>query len=116
LYPLGITLDFWEETIYYRPRWQTRNSRKAFLLITFIGGHVRKSNKSTMLIGFSRFPHGFDLLEDNVHAMDSPFIHELDILGAQVGPFIQGSSHYPQPSWGTLLKLYASARHYIHKA
>jgi hypothetical protein len=44
----------------------------AFLLITSIGGHARKSNNSTMLERFSKLPHGFDLLEGNVHAMDSP--------------------------------------------
>jgi hypothetical protein len=35
-----------------------------------------------MLIGFSGFPHGFDLLEGDVHEMDSPPIHELEMLGA----------------------------------
>jgi len=58
-----------------------------------------------MLIGFSRLPHVFDLVEGNIHAMDSPLIHELDMPSAQVGPFIQGSSHDPPPSWGTLSKL-----------
>jgi hypothetical protein len=58
-----------------------------------------------MLVGFSRLPHGFDLLEGNVHAMYSLPAHELEMLGAQVGPFMQGSSHDPPPSWGTLLKL-----------
>jgi hypothetical protein len=32
-----------------------------------------------MLIGFSKLPHGFDLLEGNVHAMDSPPTHELEM-------------------------------------
>jgi hypothetical protein len=38
LYPLGITLDFWEEIIYYRLGWQTRDNHKTFLPVTFIGG------------------------------------------------------------------------------
>jgi hypothetical protein len=54
--------------------------------MTFIGGHIRKSR--TMLAGFLRLLHGFDLSEGNVHAMNSPPTHELEILGAQVGPFI----------------------------
>jgi hypothetical protein len=41
-----------------------------------------------MLIRFSRLLHGFDLLEGNAHVMDSPLVHELEMLGAQVGPFI----------------------------
>ncbi len=49
---------------------------------TFIKGHVRKSSNSTMLVGILGLPHGFDLLEGNVHAMDSPPTHELDIPGA----------------------------------
>jgi len=74
LYPLRITLIFWEETTYYQPRWQTGNNRKVFLPITFIRGHARKSNNSMMFIRFSRLPHGFDLLEGNVHAMDAPLL------------------------------------------
>ncbi len=97
-YLLGVTLDFWEETTYYQPRWQTRDSHKAFLPIIFIRGHARKSNNLMMSIGFSGLPHGFDLLEGKVHAMDSPPIHELKMLSAQVGPFIQGSSRDFPPS------------------
>jgi len=59
-----------------------------------------------MLIGFSRLPHGFDLLEGNVHAMDNPPTHhELEMPSAQVGPFIEGSSCDPPPSWGMLSEL-----------
>jgi len=74
LYPLGITLDFWEEITYYQLGWQTRNTHKAFMPITFIRGHAKKSSNSTMLARFSGLPHGFDLLEGNVHAMDSPLL------------------------------------------
>jgi hypothetical protein len=84
--------------------------------ITFIGGHARKSNNSTMLTGFSRLPYGFDLLEGNVHTMDSPPIDELKMLSAQVGPFIQDSSCDLPSSWGTLSKLKALAKHYINQA
>jgi len=38
LYPLGVTIDFWEETAYYQPGWQIRASHKASLLMRFIGG------------------------------------------------------------------------------
>jgi hypothetical protein len=114
LYPLGVTLDFWEEIAYYRLGWQIKDSHKAFLEVNFIRGCVGKSNNSTMLVGFSRLFDGFDLLKGNVHVMDNLPAHELEMLGAQVRPFMQGSSHDPPPSWGTLLELQASTEHYIH--
>ncbi len=95
-------MDFWEENVYYWLGWQTRDSHKAFLPVTFIAGHVGKSSNLTILVGFSRLPHGFDFLEGNVHVMDSLPTHELEMLGVQVGPFMQGLSHDPPPSWGTL--------------
>jgi hypothetical protein len=58
LYPLKVTIDFWEETAYYRPGWQTRANHKVSLLVRFIGGQSGKSNKSTMLAGFLGLPHG----------------------------------------------------------
>jgi len=67
LYPLRVTIDFWEETAYYCPRWQTRARHKASLPMKFIGGQVGKSKKSTMLGGFSGLPHGLELLENNIH-------------------------------------------------
>ncbi len=39
----------------------------------FIGGHSKKSNKSTMLARFIGLPHGFELLERNIHDHDDPF-------------------------------------------
>jgi hypothetical protein len=38
----------------------------------FIGGQLGKSNKSTILVGFSSLSHGFELLEGNVHDQDAP--------------------------------------------
>jgi hypothetical protein len=38
----------------------------------FIKGQVGKSIKSIMLVGFSSFTHGFELLEGNVHDQDAP--------------------------------------------
>lgn len=51
-----------------------------------------------MLARISRLPHGFELLEGNVHVMDSPHTHELEMLGAQVGLGIQDSSRDLPPS------------------
>jgi hypothetical protein len=36
LYPMGFTLDFWEEIASYRPRWQADDGRKASLPSRFI--------------------------------------------------------------------------------
>jgi hypothetical protein len=36
LYPMGFTLDFWEETVSYRPRWQAGDGRKVSLPARFI--------------------------------------------------------------------------------
>jgi hypothetical protein len=36
----------------------------------FVKGHLGKSKKSIMLIGFSNLPHGFELMEDNIHNQD----------------------------------------------
>jgi hypothetical protein len=36
LYPLGFTLDFWEETRSYRPGWQSGDGRTALLPAQFI--------------------------------------------------------------------------------
>jgi hypothetical protein len=36
LYPMGFTLDFWEETASYRPGWQVGDGRKVSLLARFI--------------------------------------------------------------------------------
>ncbi len=58
LYPLGVTIDFWEEISYYC---LDGISHKVSFSMKFIGGQVGKSNKSTMVGGFSSFPHGFEL-------------------------------------------------------
>jgi len=42
LYPLGVTIDFWEEIAYYCLGWQTGASHKASLPMRFIGGASRK--------------------------------------------------------------------------
>jgi hypothetical protein len=81
LYRLGITIDFWEETAYYYPCWQIGTSHKASLLMKFIGGQARKSNKSTMLARFSSLPHGLELLEANVHDQDAPPNGKLAVSG-----------------------------------
>ena len=36
LYPMGFTIDFWNETTAYRPRWQVGNGRQATLPTRFI--------------------------------------------------------------------------------
>ncbi len=66
-YPLGIMLDFWEEIVYYQLGWQIGASHKALLPMTFIRRQTKNSNKSTMLVRFLGLPHGFELLECDIH-------------------------------------------------
>jgi len=48
----------------------------------FIKGQTRKSNKSIMLVRFLSLPHGFKLLESNIHDHDAFRTNELVRLGA----------------------------------
>ncbi len=66
-YPLRIMLDFWEEIVYYQLGWQIEVSHKALIPMTFIRLQTKHSNKSTMLVRFLGLPHGFDLLEHDIH-------------------------------------------------
>jgi len=76
-----------------------------FLPIFFIGGHARKSTKSTMLARFLRLPNGYDLLEGNIHAQDMPPESELKMLCANGKPSIHASPLDPTPPWRILSKL-----------
>jgi hypothetical protein len=51
LYPLGITIDFWEETAYYHPGWQTRVNHKASLLVKFIRGGASRNFLKVNYVG-----------------------------------------------------------------
>jgi hypothetical protein len=59
-YPIGVTIDFWEETAYCCPSWQIGASHKASLPMKFLRGQVGKSIKSIMLVGFLGIPYGFE--------------------------------------------------------
>ncbi len=85
-YPLGVTIDFWEEIAYYCPGWQIGTSHEASLLVKFIGGQVGKSNKSALLAEFLGLPHGLELLEGNVHDQDAPPNGELAMSRPQGMP------------------------------
>jgi len=42
LYPLGVTIDFWEETTYYYLNWEIGSNQKTSLPVKFIGKVIRK--------------------------------------------------------------------------
>lgn len=46
--------------------------RKALLAVRFIMEQIGIFNKPNMLGKFSRLPHGFELLEGNIHDQDEP--------------------------------------------
>jgi hypothetical protein len=81
LYPLGVTIDFWEKTADYHPKCKIGISCKVSLLVRFVGGQVGKSNKFTMLFRFSSLAHGFGLLEGNIHDQDELPNGELAMSG-----------------------------------
>jgi hypothetical protein len=97
LYPLGVTIDFWEETAYLCPSWQIGASHKASLLVKFISGQSRKSNKSTIL---TSLPHGLELLEGNVHYHDAIPNGELVVSRPQGMPIIPIFPLDLKPPWG----------------
>jgi hypothetical protein len=79
---------------------------KASLLVRFIEGHGKKTNKLTMLVGFSSFPHGLELLEGNIfHDKDEPFNNELTISKVSKMSFIKELALDLMPLWGMLSKL-----------
>jgi hypothetical protein len=114
LYPLGVTIDMWEEITYYRPSWQIGINHKASLPMRFIGVQEGKSNKSTMLVGFSSLPHGLELLEGNIHDQYAPLNGELAVLGPHGTLIILVSPLDSRPPWGTLTKFQTLVSHYIH--
>jgi hypothetical protein len=116
LYPLGVIIDFWEEIAYYQSRWYIEASHKTSLLVKFIGKQARKSNKSIMLVGFFGFPHGFELLEGNIHDQDVPPSGELMMLRPQRIPLIPIFPLDPRPTWGTLTKFQALVSKNTHQA
>ncbi len=104
LYPLGVTIDFWEEIAYYHFVWHTKVNHKVSLLLRYIVGQVGKSNKSTMLVGFSSLLHGFELLEGNIHDQDASPTSELAMSRPQGMSIIPISPLDPEPPRGTLTK------------
>jgi hypothetical protein len=71
--------------------------------------------KSTMLVGFSGLPHGFELLEGNIHDHDAFPNGELAMLRLKGVPIVLIYSLDPKPPCGTLIELQASASPYIHQ-
>jgi hypothetical protein len=70
LFPMGFTLDFWEEIASYRPRWQAGDGRKASLLARFI--RVLTGNLTDLFV-FSGFvdvesPWFMETFDENVFA------------------------------------------------
>jgi hypothetical protein len=66
----------------------------------FIGGQIRKFNKSIMLARFSGLPHGLELLEGNVHDQDAPPNGELAMSRPQGMLIILIFPLDLRPPWG----------------
>jgi hypothetical protein len=55
LYPLGVTIDFWEEIAYYCCVWQTKANHKVSLLVRFIGGKQENLISQLCWLDFQAF-------------------------------------------------------------
>jgi hypothetical protein len=80
LYPIGFTLDFWEETASYRPGWQAGDGHKAELLAQFIRvltGHLAD------LYAFSGF----------LNTNSAWFVEDFDDTAFVTHSYMQGDAH-----------------------
>jgi hypothetical protein len=78
-------------------------------------------------VGFLSLPHGFELLEDNIHNSNEPLGGKLAMSRSEKIPFIHDLTLDPMPPWGTLIELQANhpiilfirlgthCRHQVHK-
>jgi hypothetical protein len=71
----------------------------------FIRGQAKKFNKSIMLVGFLSLPHGFKLLEGNIHDHDAFPTNELVRSVPHGMPIITNFPLDPRPLWNTLIEL-----------
>jgi hypothetical protein len=117
LYPMGFTLDFWEETASYRPEWQAGDGRKASLPARFI--RVLTDNLAD-LFTFSGFvdtesPWFMETFDDNVFATH---------LHMQVDAHVSARSlesikiHQPgiEAAWSTTAQLREAAELVVQEA
>jgi hypothetical protein len=117
LYPMGFTLDFWEETASYRPGWQAGDGRKASLPARFI--RVLTSNLAD-LFAFSGLvdaasPRFMETFDEDVFATD---LHMQ--VDAQVSAQNLESIKFHQPwieaAWSTTTQLREAAELVVQEA
>jgi hypothetical protein len=73
LYLMGFVLDFWEEIISYKPRWQSTDGHQFQLHVQYFSQGVELVGGVTMLVGFANtLPCGLGLLKGNLDACDVP--------------------------------------------
>jgi hypothetical protein len=75
LYPMGFQIDYWTETVAYRPSWQLGDGRMSQVPVRFIFGVRPRGSPPKVLalvVGFSgvvTWPG--DLLEGNILTIDT---------------------------------------------
>jgi hypothetical protein len=117
LYPMGFTLDFWEEIASYRPGWQAGDGRKASLPARFIW--VLTGNLAD-LCAFSGFvdvesPWFMEIFDENAFATH---------LHMQVDAHVSAKNlesikvHQPgvEAAWSTTAQLYEAAKLVVQEA
>lgn len=114
LYPMGFILDFWEESVVYRPGWQSGDARLSRLPVRFSGPIGGLTPAALALSAFSGVITGPDeLLEGNAHAADVPSWEE-----SREETVVRGSPSRDMDAhiWGSEEALAEQAGHLIHDA
>jgi len=100
LYPMGFQMDYWTETMTYRPNWQSGDGRMSQVPARFIFG-VRPGGSPpevlTSVAGFSGMVTWLgDLLEGNISAIDTPVYEDIEEVSSFVAIV---SSSLDVPLW-----------------
>ncbi|BBN14838.1 hypothetical protein Mp_6g14920 [Marchantia polymorpha subsp. ruderalis] len=79
LYPMGFRMDYWTETVAYRPSWQSGDGRMSELPVRFISRDLPQGSSRAVLASVADFSGVLtwpdDLLEGNMSADDTQ-VHE----------------------------------------
>jgi len=74
LYPMGFQMDYWMETMAYRPGWQSRDGRMSQVPVRFIFGVRPRGSTPKVLASVAGFSGVVtwlgDLLEGNILTID----------------------------------------------
>ncbi len=100
LYPMGFQMDYWTETMTYRPGWQSRDGQMSQVHVRFISGVRPRGSPLEVLAlvasfsGMVTWPG--DLLEGNISTVDTPVYKDIEEVSSFVATV---SSSLDVPLW-----------------